>query len=74
MFNSRALLAAMLGLGVSASNPPMNILPEAAPTRGKKRRKVDYFRNDVKRKHSGYPGAKLARKAMLGEVGTARPQ
>lgn len=74
MFNARALLAALLGLGASGPGVPMNILPEPFSRQGKKRRRVDHFRNRLKHTHSGYPGAKLARKALLGEVGAARPQ
>lgn len=67
------LLAAMLGLsrGIGVLNPEPS---SHFATNGKRRRKIDYFRNDVKDHHKGYPGAKLARKALLGEVGTARPQ
>lgn len=73
MFNARALLAALLGLSTVGTSA-MNITPESYAAPGKKRRKTDYFRDDIKSQHSGYPGAKLARKALLGEIGTARPQ
>ncbi|NYT81415.1 hypothetical protein H0A70_07920 [Alcaligenaceae bacterium] len=74
MFNARALLAAMLGVSISPTIPPMSILPEPMVREGKKRRKVDHFRNRLKHTHSGYPGAKLDRKAILGEVGGRHPK
>ena len=75
MFNARALLAALIGLSTSANaSAPMNILPRSYGGTSKKRRKVDHLRARAKRLHSGYPGAKLDRKRLLGEVGTARPQ
>ncbi|KAA0910653.1 hypothetical protein [Pusillimonas sp. ANT_WB101] len=73
MFNARALLAALLGRSMGGIGA-MNITPESYAAPGKKRRKADYFRQDIKSQYSGYPGAKLARKALLGEIGTARPQ
>lgn len=74
MFNSRALLAALLGLSVPAHVDPINLLPRSFTSAGKQRRRIDYHRARAKHLIHGYPGAKLARKAYLGEVGLQCPR
>lgn len=74
MLNALSLMGALLSLGSSSGQEPRrNVLPEPNASPGKRRRKVDHLRIRAKRLHHGYPGAKLARKAFLGEVGTLRP-
>ncbi|MFT0547829.1 hypothetical protein ACMHYO_16055 [Allopusillimonas ginsengisoli] len=68
-----ALLTSLLGRSMGGIGTT-NVTPDNTAAPGKKRRRSDHYRNRLKHTHSGYLGAKLARKALLGEIGTARPQ
>lgn len=69
---AQALIASLMGMASIQGAAQFAPEPPMHGFHGRKNRKVDHLRIRAKELHHGYPGAKLARKAFLGEIGLPR--